>query len=132
MIALAELGHEGIERVDGGDVLGHPAEGRFGPVQRLGHQGEGAGIGASGHQIGVFRAQALLRDLVAWLAKDTPGWSRDTIEAVIASGERIDVELTEPVPVYFTYITAWSTHSGIVHFRDDIYRRDGVDELALR
>lgn len=72
-----------------------------------------------------------VRDLVAWLAKDTPGWDRRHVEQVIESGERVDVTLAEPVPVYFTYITAWATTEGVVQFRDDIYRRDGVDELAL-
>ncbi len=79
---------------------------------------------------GCVRVQNV-RDLLTWLAKDTPGWSRRNIEQTIATGERVDIKLAEPVPVYFTYITAWSTADGIVHFRDDIYRRDGVDELAL-
>ena len=39
--------------------------------------------------------------------------------------------MTVPVPVYFTYISAWSTGDGVVHFRDDIYGRDGVDELQI-
>ncbi len=79
---------------------------------------------------GCVRVQNV-RDLVAWLAKDTPGWDRRSVERVIESGERIDVSLSNPVPVYFTYITAWATLDGIVQFRDDIYRRDGVEELAL-
>ena len=72
-----------------------------------------------------------VRDLLVWLAKDTAGWSRRSIEQTIASGERVDVKLASPVPVYFTYISAWSTKGGVVQFRDDIYKRDGVDELAL-
>ena len=40
-------------------------------------------------------------------------------------------QLADPVPVYFTYISAWSTGDGVVHFRDDIYGRDGVEELQL-
>ena len=32
---------------------------------------------------------------------------------------------TQPVPVYWTYITAWATPDGLVQFRDDIYNRDG-------
>lgn len=79
---------------------------------------------------GCVRVQNV-RDLVAWLAKDTPGWNRRGLEQVIESGERIDVTLANPVPVYFTYITAWATAEGVVQFRDDIYRRDGVDELVL-
>ena len=79
---------------------------------------------------GCVRVQNV-RDLVVWLTKDTPGWNRSEIERVIENGDRIDVELTDPVPVYFTYITAWVTAEGAVQFRDDIYRRDGVEELAL-
>jgi len=73
-----------------------------------------------------------VRDLLVWLAKDTPGASRSAIERIIASGERTDLKLASAVPVYFTYISAWSTDNGVVQFRDDIYQRDGVDELALR
>ena len=40
-------------------------------------------------------------------------------------------QLAVPVPVYFTYISAWSTGDGVVQFRDDIYGRDGVDELQI-
>jgi L,D-transpeptidase YcbB len=72
-----------------------------------------------------------VRELTTWLLRDTPGWSRNQIEAVIASGENTEIELAEPVPVYFVYITAWSTGDGVVHFRDDIYGRDGVDALQL-
>jgi murein L,D-transpeptidase YcbB/YkuD len=70
-----------------------------------------------------------VRELTTWLLRDTPGWSRNQIEAVIATGENTEVELAEPVPVYFVYVSAWSTGDGVVHFRDDIYGRDGVDAL---
>ena len=56
---------------------------------------------------------------------------RSQIEQIIASGDRTDLELAEPVPVYFTYISAWASDDGATQFRDDIYQRDGVDELAL-
>lgn len=72
-----------------------------------------------------------VRDLVTWLLKETPGWDRRHFEETIASGVNTPVQLTVPVPVYFTYISAWSTGDGVVHFRDDIYGRDGVDELQL-
>jgi L,D-transpeptidase YcbB len=74
---------------------------------------------------GCVRVQDV-RDYVAWLLKDNPGWSRDQIDAVIRSGQRLDVKLTEPVPVYWVYITAWATPDGIVQFRPDIYQRDGA------
>ncbi len=80
---------------------------------------------------GCVRVQNV-RDLITWLAKETPGWDRQSIERTIESGDRIDVTLNEAVPVYWTYVTAWSTKNGVVQFRDDIYRRDGVEQLALQ
>ena len=74
---------------------------------------------------GCVRVQDV-RDYVAWLLKDNPGWSRDQIDEVIRSGQRIDVKLTTPVNVYWVYITAWATPDGIVQFRPDIYQRDGA------
>ncbi|MEZ5811726.1 MAG: L,D-transpeptidase family protein [Rhizobiaceae bacterium] len=79
---------------------------------------------------GCVRVQNV-RDLVTWLLRDTDGWNRSRFEQTIKSGESVPVELSEPVPVYFTYISAWATSDAVVHFRDDIYRRDGVDELQI-
>ena len=80
---------------------------------------------------GCVRVQNV-RDLNTWLLRDTPGWNRQAIEATIASRENTVIELAEPVPVYFVYFSAWASEDGIVQFRDDVYQRDGVDELALR
>jgi murein L,D-transpeptidase YcbB/YkuD len=74
---------------------------------------------------GCMRVQNV-RDYVAWLLKDVPGWGRDQIDAAINSGQRVDVKLREPIPVYWVYVTAWATPDGIVQFRDDIYQRDGI------
>jgi L,D-transpeptidase YcbB len=74
---------------------------------------------------GCVRVQDV-RDYVAWLLKDNPGWNRDQIDQVIRSGQREDVKLTEPVPVYWIYVTAWATPDGVVQFRPDIYQRDGA------
>lgn len=67
-----------------------------------------------------------VRDLVAWLLKDTPGWDRARIDKVIASGEHMDVTLSKTVPIYMLYLTAWVGEDGVVNFRDDIYRRDAM------
>jgi L,D-transpeptidase YcbB len=82
------------------------------------------------HSSGCVRVQNV-RDLVTWLLRDTPGWDRQRFEQSIKSGESTPVALTAPVPVYFTYVSAWSTGDRVVHFRNDIYGRDGVDELMI-
>ncbi|MCE7029799.1 L,D-transpeptidase family protein [Jiella avicenniae] len=79
---------------------------------------------------GCVRVQNV-RDLIVWLARDEPTWDRQHIEQVIASRQRQDIDLTNPVPVYFTYVTAWATDPNVVQFRDDIYHRDGAEQLAM-
>jgi len=79
---------------------------------------------------GCVRVQNV-RDLVTWILRDTPGWDRQHFEATIKSGVNTPVAVVNPVPVYFTYISAWSTGDAVAHFRDDIYGRDGVDELQI-
>ena len=74
---------------------------------------------------GCIRVQNV-RDYVAWLLKDTPGWGRPQIDEAIRSGQRIDAKITTPVNVYWVYITAWSTPDGLTQFREDIYKRDGA------
>ena len=41
------------------------------------------------------------------------------------------MNVADPVPVHFLYVSAWSTGAGVVQFRDDIYALDGVDELQI-
>jgi len=79
---------------------------------------------------GCVRVQNV-RDLVVWILRDTPGWSRAHFEQVIKSGVNTPVAVVNPVPVYFTYISAWATSDQVTHFRDDIYARDGVSELQI-
>ena len=79
---------------------------------------------------GCVRVQNV-RDLVTWLLRDTPGWSRQRFEQTIKSGENTPVELSTPVPVYFRYVSAWSTGDRVAHFRDDIYGMDGAQSLQL-
>ncbi|MCI0736770.1 MAG: L,D-transpeptidase family protein [Beijerinckiaceae bacterium] len=78
---------------------------------------------------GCIRVQNV-RDYVAWLLKDTPGWDRPRIDEAIRSGAREDVRLVAAVPVYWVYITAWATPDGQAQFREDIYQRDGFGPAA--
>src|SRR5919107_891704 len=79
---------------------------------------------------GCVRVQNV-RDYIQWLLKDTPGWEREQIEATFKGGQRVDAKIAQPVNVYWTYITAWATHDGVVQFRDDIYNRDGLGMIPV-
>lgn len=78
------------------------------------------------HSSGCVRIQNV-RDFVTWLLSDDPEWNRARVDQVFNSGERLDAKFIEEVPVYFTYVTAWATRDGVVHFREDMYQRDGLN-----
>jgi murein L,D-transpeptidase YcbB/YkuD len=75
---------------------------------------------------GCVRVQNI-RELIVWLMKDTPGWSRDKIDTELRGGDRRDVRLATPVPLFWVYITAWAAADGVVNFREDIYKLDGLE-----
>jgi murein L,D-transpeptidase YcbB/YkuD len=79
---------------------------------------------------GCVRVQNV-RDLNVWLLRDTAGWDRQTMEATIKTGVNTPIQVTNPVPLHFVYVTAWSTGDGVVHLRDDIYERDGQAALSI-
>lgn len=69
--------------------------------------------------------------LVDWLARFEMGWDRPgRAQSVVDGGQALDVTLTRPVPVYFTYVTAWAEGDGRAVFRPDVYGRDGLRELV--
>ena len=69
-------------------------------------------------------------DLVAWLLAGQEDWSSQRVQEVIQAGQSSDVGLKREVQLHMTYVTAWATVDGMVHFRRDLYGRDGVGELA--
>ncbi len=71
-----------------------------------------------------------VRELVAWVLRDT-GYDRARVDATIRSGERLDVEVTNPPAIYTAYLTAWTTGDGVLHFRDDIYGLDNQGAVVL-
>ena len=73
-----------------------------------------------------------VRELVALAAdRDTPGWSREEIDAGRSSPASARTRRRrKPVPLYWVYVTAWATPDGVVQFRDDIYNKDGLGPCA--
>jgi murein L,D-transpeptidase YcbB/YkuD len=67
--------------------------------------------------------------LAAWLTAEQ-GWKPEHIKQMKETGERLDLKLKKPVPLYFVYITAWATEDGVVQFRRDLYAKDGIGQAA--
>lgn len=94
------------------------------PMKKLFNQASRA------YSAGCVRVQGVF-DLVDWIAKYELGWEQPgRTQTVIDAGQPLDVELNRPVPVIFTYITAWGEPNGTVQFRRDIYNRDGARAFA--
>ncbi len=70
-----------------------------------------------------------IEHLAAWVASDQ-GWRPEHVKQMRESGERRDLKLARPVTLYFAYITAWATPDGGIHFRRDLYQKDGAGSLA--
>lgn len=78
---------------------------------------------------GCVRVQNI-EELALWLLKGKPGWDAGQIESIKEGGRSGTVRLKHPVPLYFAYVTAWATRDGVIQFRPDIYKKDGVGEVA--
>ncbi|MDD7908383.1 MULTISPECIES: L,D-transpeptidase family protein [Pseudovibrio] len=84
------------------------------------------GSGYRFHSSGCVRVQNV-RELATWLlSSTTPEWDRSRVDDAIRSGERLDVRMKSKIPLHMAYITAWAQADGVVHFRGDIYNRDGI------
>ncbi len=80
---------------------------------------------------GCIRVQNI-RQVIGWLLRDNPEFPRSRIDEIFKTGEQVDVNLKPEMPVFLQYITAWAMTDGTVHFRNDIYNRDGAGQLALQ
>jgi L,D-transpeptidase YcbB len=72
-----------------------------------------------------------VREFVAWVLVSNGNWDPVAIDAVFASGERLDVAVKNPVPIHTTYITAWANRQGTVSFRDDVYQFDAAGKVMF-
>jgi murein L,D-transpeptidase YcbB/YkuD len=70
-------------------------------------------------------------DLAEYVLRGDPEWTREEVLSVIDSGETRIVWLPEQIPVHVLYWTAWVDREGALHFRRDVYGRDGPLANAL-
>ena len=69
-------------------------------------------------------------DLATILLRPNEGWTRTRIQAAVRTDTEQTVPLAQKVPVHLLYWTAWA-EDGTVHFRRDVYDRDGAVHSAL-
>lgn len=75
------------------------------------------------YSAGCVRLHGFL-DVASWILAGQEGWDANALKAAIAQGNAKTIKLKKPVPVHFIYLTAW-VDGGDVHFRNDLYNRDG-------
>src|SRR5512135_97318 len=85
-------------------------------------------VRASSH--GCVRVEEAER-LAAYLLRDRPGWTEDSLRAATDTLVERYVAVPNPLLVYVTYRTAWMD-DGRVSFRPDLYRWDAELAAALR
>lgn len=71
-------------------------------------------------------------ELAAWLLRDQPKWTLESIKAAMQSGpDNKQVNLSTPVPVVIVYLTAVVDENNEVSFFNDIYGYDASLNSAL-
>lgn len=55
----------------------------------------------------------------------------EKIRSLMETADERRIDLSDPVPVYIVYLTAWATPEGAVHFRKDRYDYDQSLQTAL-
>lgn len=72
---------------------------------------------------GCIRVQKPM-ELADFVLKGDPKWTREKLVKEIAKEKTEFLSLKEPVDIDVIYRTAWVDESGVLQFRDDIYRKD--------
>ncbi len=66
-----------------------------------------------------------IHDLAAELGSDDGGeWTREKIDAVLASKKTVEAKFVKPLPVYIVYFSSAALVDGKIVDYDDVYKRD--------
>lgn len=69
--------------------------------------------------------------LAIYVLRDIPGWTPDWIRAAARAPTEWRVAVSDSIPTYLVYWTAWVDRDGTVQFRSDLYGWDEKLEEAL-
>jgi murein L,D-transpeptidase YcbB/YkuD len=70
-------------------------------------------------------------DMALYLLGGSGDWSQERLDEIWAEPELTRVSLERPIPVYFSYMTAWVDQDGVLQFRADVYQRDVALDAVL-
>ncbi|OAM84235.1 hypothetical protein A3840_00210 [Devosia elaeis] len=117
--AANSMGHCKINFYNKHDVYLHdtPTKALFGENARF-------------HSSGCVRVEGV-NELVTWLLRDNGDWDRSRVDQTFDSLQRLDVAISNQVPIHTTYITAWANRQGTVSFRDDVYQFDAQGKITF-
>jgi murein L,D-transpeptidase YcbB/YkuD len=65
------------------------------------------------------------KDLAYAIMKSDKKWNPAKIETAMNGGGEYWYTLKNKIPVYIGYFTAWVSDDGVIHFYEDVYKRDG-------
>lgn len=63
-------------------------------------------------------------ELANSIMKNDKNWDAAKIQTAMNSGEESWYTLKNKIPVYIGYFTAWVDEDGVIHFYEDVYKRD--------
>ena len=71
------------------------------------------------------------RRLANFALRDAPGWSEGLVSQAFEAGRTQTAHLSQALPIYVMYWTAWEDEAGDLNFRDDTYTADEKLREAL-
>jgi murein L,D-transpeptidase YcbB/YkuD len=72
-------------------------------------------------------------ELAKMILEDDKNWTPEKIDEAMQSGTESWYTLKNKIPVYIGYFTAWVDDEDVIHFYDDVYKRDGrLEELIFK
>jgi murein L,D-transpeptidase YcbB/YkuD len=80
---------------------------------------------------GCIRTKDIMELATLLLTQGETEWSREKIQAAVASGKSVQAHFANPLPVYIVYMSSAATVDGKIIDYADVYRRDGKAVAAL-
>ena len=80
---------------------------------------------------GCIRTKDIMELATILLTQGETEWTREKIQATVASGKSVQAHFAKPLPIYIIYMSSAATVEGKIIDYADVYRRDGKAVAAL-